>query len=335
MISTNIEENLSTLLNEKRMAKYADDTCPREITKCKMEKLLIELRQENAEFQLGLSEYMVIFNISDENTSKIIRAIQEDQLLKTKLKLQQKNRVIILKSFWEVWNINGEFRNEIINSSDPNEEKWKLSRKYGYKLATTFMPSYAKAIYEYFGCPKIVLDPCSGWGDRLLGAEVSGIQQYIGFDPNANLRPGYADIMSLCGHNPCELSSDHIGFSNSYKIYSSPFEVGATLLEDNSVDFVFTSPPFFDYEIYTDTNPRYRDWIKGFYEPLFKQCSRIVKPNCYVCIYISDTSAGEIDKFIQEEVSKFTRLVLQQKHIGFRGLWSNMVRKIWVFKKSE
>jgi uncharacterized FlaG/YvyC family protein len=334
MISANIEENLTTLLNEKQISKYADDTCPREIITCQIEKLLTELRQENAEFQLGLSEYMVIFNISDENTSKIIRAIQEDQLLKTKLKLKQKNRVITLKSFWEVWNVNGAFRNEIINSSDPNEEKWKLCRKYGYKLATTFMPSYAKAVYEYFGSPKIVLDPCSGWGDRLLGAEVAGVQQYIGFDPNSNLRPGYSDIMTLCGHQPCELSPDYIGFSNSYKIYSSPFEVGSPSLEDNSVDFIFTSPPFFDYEIYSDANPRYRDWIKGFYEPLFKQCSRIVKPNCYVCIYISDTSAGEIDKFIQEDVSKFTRLVLQERHIGFCGLWSGVIRKIWVFKKS-
>ena len=317
------------------MVKYDASNCPREIDNCNMNELLNNLRIENAEYNFSIDGYIVIFNIEDESTSKIIRAIQEDQLLKTKIKLKQKDRIITLKSFWEVWNVNNSLCNEIINSLDPNEEKWKLCRKYGYKMATTFMPAYAKAVYEYFGLPKIVLDPCSGWGDRLLGAEVSGVQQYIGFDPNSNLRPGYSDIMTLCGHQPSELSSEYIGFSNSYKIYSTPFEIGATALEDNSVDFIFTSPPFFDYEIYVDTNPRYRDWIKGFYEPLFKQCSRIIKPNCYVCIYISDTSAGQIDKFIREDVSKFTRLVLQEKHIGFRGLWSNVVRKMWVFKKSE
>jgi hypothetical protein len=335
MISTNIEDNLSMLFNEKQMVKYDASNCPREIDNCNMNELLNNLRIENAEYNFSIDGYIVIFNIEDESTSKIIRAIQEDQLLKTKIKLKQKDRIITLKSFWEVWNVNNSLCNEIINSLDPNEEKWKLCRKYGYKMATTFMPAYAKAVYEYFGLPKIVLDPCSGWGDRLLGAEVSGVQQYIGFDPNSNLRPGYSDIMTLCGHQPSELSSEYIGFSNSYKIYSTPFEIGATALEDNSVDFIFTSPPFFDYEIYVDTNPRYRDWIKGFYEPLFKQCSRIIKPNCYVCIYISDTSAGQIDKFIREDVSKFTRLVLQEKHIGFRGLWSNVVRKMWVFKKSE
>jgi hypothetical protein len=334
MISINIEDNLSILQNEKQIVSNSDTTCFREITNCDLNKLLKKLREENSEYDFSLDEYLVVFNVEDDSTSKIIRAIQEDQILKTKIKMKQRDRLITLKSFWEVWNINNSFRNEIINSLEPNEEKWKLSRKYGYKMATTFMPSYAKVLYEYFGLPKIVLDPCSGWGDRMLGAEVAGIQKYIGFDPNTALRPGYADVMKLCGHQPSELASDYIGFSNSYEIHSIPFEIGATALENNSVDFIFTSPPFFDYEIYTDTNPKYRDWIKGFYEPLFRQCSRIIKPNCYVCIYLSDTSAGEIDKFIKEDVSKFTRLVLQERHVGFRGLWSNEVRKIWVFKKS-
>lgn len=336
MISTNIEANTLALFNEKQIAKYSDDTCPREITSCNLNELLNNLREEYAEAHYNENdEFSVVYVLENESTSKIIRAIQEDQLLKTKLKLKQKDRVITLKSFWEVWEINNSLRNEIINSSDPNEEKWKLSRKYKYKLATTFMPVYAKSIYEHFNVPKIVLDPCAGWGDRLLGAEVAGVEKYIGFDPNYNLRPGYADVMSLCGHQPTELSSDYMKFSNSYEIHSSPFEIGSLTLEDNSVDFIFTSPPFFDYEIYSDTNPKYRDWIKGFYEPLFKQCSRIVKPNCYVCIYVGDTSAGEINRFIQEDVPKFTKLVLRQNHIGFRGLWSNEVRKIWVFKKSE
>ena len=48
-----------------------------------------------------------------------------------------------------VWETNSSFRNEIITSSDANEEKWKLTRKYQYKLATTFMPAYAKSIEFY------------------------------------------------------------------------------------------------------------------------------------------------------------------------------------------
>ena len=50
----------------------------------------------------------------------------------------------------------------IVSHIDPNEAKWTLAKEFQYKIATTFMPAYAKAIYEYFGA-KIVLDPCAGW----------------------------------------------------------------------------------------------------------------------------------------------------------------------------
>jgi hypothetical protein len=330
------DEFVTILQNEKQMAKYSDDTCPREITNCNMYELLNRLKEEKVEQEIK-GNYSIIFILDNEITSKIVRAIQEDQLLKTKIKMKSsssssKDKVITLKSFWEVWESNSSFRNEILSSSDANEEKWKLSRKYKYKLATTFMPAYAKSIYEYFHCPEIVLDPCSGWGDRLLAAEISGVKKYIGFDPNKYLRPGYVDIMSLCGHLPVQLSSDYIQFQNTYEIHSIPFEQGVLSIEDNSIDFIFTSPPFFDYEIYSDMNPHYRNWIKEFYEPLFQQCSRVVKPNGFVCIYLSDTTAGNIERFLTETVGQITPLVLQ-KPIGFKGIWSSEIRKIHVFQK--
>ena len=73
-------------------------------------------------------------------------------------------------------------------------------------------------------------------------------------------------------------------------MHSLPFEVGAPLLvADNSCDLVFTSPPFFDYEMYHPGNPQYRDWLTDFYEPLFVQAARCVKPHGFVCIHIGDT----------------------------------------------
>jgi len=327
-----LEKNyILSLLENEKMRVSINGTFPREIDKYNIYELLVKLREEICEYVI-VDDYKCVFTLKDDETSSIVRAIQEDQILKTKITLKKKDRLVKLNSFWEVWQKNAKFRNEITNSLDGCEEKWKLSYKYGYKMATTFMPAYAKELYKYFGSPKIVLDPCSGWGDRILGAEVANIETYIGFDPNKALRPGYSDIMKLCGHIPVELSQNWIKFSNSYEIHSKPFEIGAIQLEDNSVDFIFTSPPFYDYEDYTDTNPKYNNWIKGFYEPLFIQCSRIIKPNCYVCIYLSDTSAGKIEDFMRERVGEITDLTMQ-KPIGFKGIWSNETRKIHVFKK--
>jgi hypothetical protein len=338
------------------------ESYPREIDYVNLPELLEKLKTENVSVVPNINEYAVVFKALDDDTSKITRSIQEVQILKTSLKVQKrcgtgsksnamtsksnamtsksnamtsKSNVVTLPSFWDVWQNNEEFRLEIINSSDPNEEKWRLTRKYGYKIATTFMPNYAKTIYQYFGNPQVVLDPCSGWGDRMLGAEVAGIRKYIGFDPNRELRSGYSQIMNLCDHQVVNSSdtNETMLFSNSYEIHSSPFETGSLNLEDNSVDFVFTSPPFFDYEIYSSENPTYNDWITEFYEPLFIQCCRIVKPQGYVCIYIGDTSAGKIEDFIKNRVKQICRLRLEPKCIGFHGLWSQNIRKIWIFKK--
>ncbi len=94
----------------------------------------------------------------------IIVKVQEDEILKTKLKVRGKdNKLVDLRSFWEVWEEEGErFHNEVrTHKLGPHEAKWKLTKKYEYKLATTFMPPYAKSIYEYFGAQTVV-DPCAG-----------------------------------------------------------------------------------------------------------------------------------------------------------------------------
>lgn len=345
-LTTNNEEILNILEFERLNSEIDDSTFPKEIATINIFELIDRLKIEeisivnNHERNNNEENYSVIFRASNDDTSKITRCIQEDQILKTRLTLEKKDTntkkssTILLDSFWDVWKSNESFRNEIINSKDPNEEKWKLTRKYNYKIATTFMPIYAKSIYQYFGCPKIVLDPCSGWGDRLLGAETSGIEKYIGFDPNIDLRYGYSRIMSLLEHSVTELSRNYMKFSNSYEIHSEPFEIGCQNISSNSIDFIFTSPPFFEYEVYTVNNPVYTDWITEFYEPLFIQCDRVLKPECYACIYIADTSSGKINKFITERVEQICNLKLEKKCIGFQGIFSGTIRKMWVFKKS-
>lgn len=67
-------------------------------------------------------------------------------------------------------------------------------------------------------------------------------------------------------------------------------------------DFAFTSPPFFDYEMYNPKNPSYISWIEDFYVPLFVQSCRLLKNGSYFGIHIGDTSAGAIMPFLMERV---------------------------------
>lgn len=170
-------ENDTTIKNEeitKKIQKERDfysvnfPKCPREINRINIPSLVNRLRNESAKVEKDKENHFIVFTLPDDDPSLVSRAIQEDQILKTRLKLKKRDKVVDLPSFWEVWENNENFRNEILKSSDPYEAKWELQRKYEYKIATTFMPGYAKAIYEYFNA-KDVLDPCAGWGDRLLG----------------------------------------------------------------------------------------------------------------------------------------------------------------------
>jgi hypothetical protein len=191
-------------------------------------------------------------------------------------------------------------------------------------------------VYQHFGA-SVVLDPCAGWGDRLLGASACpGLRTYIGFDPNKCLRPGYAQLLRhSVGARVTDLSSSSMRMSNSFEVHSLPFELGAPrLVRDSSCDLVFTSPPFFDYEMYSPDNPEYVDWLKEFYEPLFVQAARCVKPHGFVCIHIGDTSAGEIVPFLQQRVQQVCPLQLSHK-LGLTGVMSRKLREVWVFRNTQ
>ncbi|CAE7609491.1 unnamed protein product, partial [Symbiodinium microadriaticum] len=263
--------NYDEVINQERaMVAYNAPSCPREVHSVDIPALVEKLRREHAGVitdNAKVGEHRVVFSLPNEDTSHITRAFQEDQILKVRLKLKKQGKVIDLRSFWEVWEQEPAFRQKIIASKDPHEEKWKWAREFHYKIATTFMPGYAKAIFDYFKAA-VVLDPCAGWGDRMLGAEASAyVKRYIGFDPNTTLRPGYADTMKACGHRIDAMTDRYVRFSNQFEIHSYPFEVGVLRIPTESIDFVFTSPPFFDYEMYNPKNPQYVDWITEFYDP--------------------------------------------------------------------
>ena len=286
----------------------------------------------------GCPKTTAIFQIDNDITSNITKCFQEQAILNTKITIRGN---IILKSFWEALKMNPQLLHTIVNSEDPHEEIWKQSKKYKYKIPTTFMPSYAKAIYD-FSITELqkldeatVLDPCAGWGDRFLAALASdNVCKYIGFDPNPYLRPGYIQIAKSFGINVKYMCDQYIVFSNDSIIYTLPFEVGSKTIPSNSVDFVFTSPPFFDYEIYSDMNPVYKNWIRDFYQPMFYEAIRICRNNHYLAIYIDDTSSGNIKTWIETQIESIFPGKIKPS-LWFIGVMSKKQRNIYLLQKNS
>ncbi len=313
---------------------------------------LRQIKHDYPDWQLKYNGYEVVFSLRDDVPSNYTRAVQELEILKTAVT----TRYGRLRSFVDVWNDpSSGLAEELLAMPDPHEAKWQLAPKYKYKMATTFMPGYAKAMFDYFE-PTTVLDPCAGWGDRMLGALLSKtVREYVGFEPNRALLPGYARIQRDLGcaveyesstetrYAPAAAAEAEgvASFSSTYtQIHSLPFEMGHAalkqwqqldVLERRWFDFAFTSPPFFDYEVYTDSNPTYRDWIREFYEPMFKLVEAHLRPGGFFAVHLGDTSAGKIDDFLRFRVPNITRFSWRGK-IGLVGCQSGKIRDVYLFQ---
>lgn len=106
----------------------------------------------------------------------------------------------------------------------------------GLTKNTMFRPHLAKAIVSNFP-GQTVLDPCAGWGGRMLGTVSTG-KKYIAFEPNTQT---YNNLLNL---------AEFLNIKDKVEIYN----IGAEHMNDfikEKVDIILTSPPYFNLEIYS------------------------------------------------------------------------------------
>ena len=141
-----------------------------------------------------------------------------------------------------------------------------------FQYVNEFQPYLARDIYKKY-CKKgdRVLDPCAGWGGRMLGVVSSLLDlRYVATDPSTLTYNGLLQLREFL-----EVDEKRV------KLYNKPFE--ELKLKPESFDFVFTSPPYFDTEHYADEESQsmnkfdsYKAWRKGF---LFVMLDKI-----YACL---------------------------------------------------
>lgn len=158
----------------------------------------------------------------------------------------------------------------------------------GQYNCSQFKPLIAKSLYNSFGA-KRVLDFSAGWGDRLVGFLASNAESYIGIDPNTKLHEPYKSISS-----PYK--------EKETKFICSPAEdVDYTKIK---YDFVFTSPPYFDLERYSQEEtqswkryPSIERWKCEFLFPTLESIWKSLDHNGRMVVNISDVySKGNIEE---------------------------------------
>ncbi len=178
--------------------------------------------------------------------------------------------------------------------------------------AVNFPPLTARLLYEKYtdhieqDGSLNVYDPSAGWGGRILGA-MSSMKKihYIGTDPNTDnfipelnkTRYEYvADFFNEHGletnpfweepkntYHVFQEGSEHIGNHPDFEQYKG------------KLDLVFTSPPYFDREQYSDDDaqsyksyPMYHDWRDNFLKPTLTNAFVSLRSDRYLLWNIAD-----------------------------------------------
>ena len=166
-----------------------------------------------------------------------------------------------------------------------------LRRYSGTQMVSNFRPTAAAALYDIFvekdspleGTKSgLVWDPSMGYGGRLLGAISAGVN-YIGTDPCILTYEGLLKIKEQYGHS-----------NKTYKLLRQGSETYVP--KPDTLDFVFTSPPYFGWEQYGDEEeqsfiayPEEELWKEKFLKKTFQNAYIGLKSGKYMAINVANT----------------------------------------------
>lgn len=169
----------------------------------------------------------------------------------------------------------------------------ELIISHGTQACANFRPGVAMAlIRKYSAKGGRVLDPCHGFGGRLVGwiaAAMGGT--YVGVDP------------SSLSHDSNVRMAKALGVSDRVVLLKQPFEdvTVKQLGGARSCSFALTSPPYFAKEAYSDeatqSSARYKTpdiWREKFLRPLIANVQQALKPGAHFALNIADVKMGKL-----------------------------------------
>jgi hypothetical protein len=210
---------------------------------------------------------------------------------------------------------------------------------YGKQIAVNFPPLVAKALYEKYtehldhSQPIVVYDPSAGWAGRILGAMAVKDDRhihYIGTDPNTDhdttgKRTKYHEVADFFNNRTTR--SSPFTHRNSYEIYQSgsedmKYEVNFEKYYGR-IDLVFTSPPYFTKEIYSNDPEQschkfgdsYESWRDGFLRPTLETAVEYLDHDRYLLWNIADAEFDGV-RLPLEQDSKDILQSLGMEYVG-------------------
>ncbi len=231
-----------------------------------------------------------------------------------------------MKTPMEIWNDEEHFKKGIKKlltgvfwgKKEPHKitdsDMRSLLRRYsGTQAVSNFRPTAAALLYDkfiekespLFGTKAgVTWDMSCGYGGRLLGSIIADVN-YIGTDPCTKTFEGLKQMRDEWGSK-----------NRTIELHKEGSEVFRP--DKNSVDFCFTSPPYFDWEKYSDEDTQsykkydmVETWIEEFLRKTIENTHYGLKQGGICAMNVADT------KRIKNFESETVRLGLETgfKHI--------------------
>lgn len=204
-----------------------------------------------------------------------------------------------------------------------------IYRGFDNPEAKLFRMTWAKALIELVLGADVAgkkwLDISAGWGDRLLTAMALDID-YVGFDPNTELRDGHKEMIRLFGD------------PKRHRVIYEPFETAK--IPDGPYDFVLTSPPYFTIEEYVPgqagqsivSYPDFNQWMVWFLFASVMKAWAELKVGGHLIMYLGDGKSVRICEALNIFIEDYLAGASWEGIIGLVGD-SGYARPVWVWQK--
>jgi DNA modification methylase len=180
------------------------------------------------------------------------------------------------------------------------------------ETVSIFDATLCETMYDWF-CPKggKILDPFAGGSVRGIVAEEMGFK-YTGID--------ISEKQIIANRLQSDKPNWIIGDSEEVLEY----------LGNNEYDFIFTCPPYYDLEVYSDNTEDLSNMsdseFDDKYATILTECYDKLKPNRFMCIVLSEVR--EVSKTGDYKIGKYRNLIsktiLGCEEIGF-GFYNDMI----------
>ena len=202
--------------------------------------------------------------------------------------------------------------------------KWKYIFNLYFSSISIFRPVMAMEVYCKYKSKIAVLDPTMGWGGRLIGACALNLPKYIGIDSNQYLSEPYRQMMDFV--------------MNKTETKIEVFFQDALTVDYNQLqyDMVFTSPPYYNIEIYRKVDKETSDmdskekWNTEFYKPLFQKTWENMQTPGYYCLNIPSEIYEECCVPI---LGKYTRKIALKKQTRKKSAANQYSEYIYIWEK--